>query len=65
MKREINGNPSIRCSVDSCAYHTSEGGLCTLQGISVGHTQQNVSESKATECASFRLGDHGTICGSN
>lgn len=65
MDYDYTGNPSIRCSVDSCAYHAkSNGGLCTLEGISVGHTRQNVSASDATECVSFRLGEHGTECGS-
>ena len=65
MEYEYTGNPNIRCSVDSCAYHADvNGGLCTLHGISVGHTKENVSKSDATECVSFQLGDHGTSCGS-
>ena len=64
MDRKTNGNPNIKCSVSSCAYHTpATGGLCTLQGISVGCTQQNVTKCDCTECASFKLGDHGTDCG--
>ena len=40
MDRKTNGNPNIKCSVSSCAYHTpATGGLCTLQGLSVGCTQ--------------------------
>lgn len=61
MHEEKNGNPSIKCSVSSCAYHGS--GLCTLSHITVGHTQQNVSKCEATECSSFQLGDHGPSCG--
>ena len=38
-------NPSIKCSVNSCAYHNS------------------VCACGETECASFKLGDHGTSCG--
>jgi hypothetical protein len=57
------GNPSIKCSVDSCAHHAANGGMCTLQEISVGCTQQNVSKCESTECASFQLGSHGTNCG--
>ena len=63
MKREINGNPSIKCSVDSCAYHSGAAGMCTLQSISVGCTCKDVSKCESTECASFQLGNHGTTCG--
>lgn len=63
MKRDTNGNPSIKCSVDSCAYHDGSCGRCTLQQIAVGCTQQNVSKCEGTECASFSLGNHGTNCG--
>ncbi len=63
MQRDISGNPSIKCSVNSCAYHAANSGMCTLQEISVGCTQKNVSKCEATECASFQLGTHGTDCG--
>ena len=63
MKRDINGNPSIKCSVSSCAYHTGTSGMCTLQEISVGCTWKDVSKCESTECASFQLGTHGTSCG--
>lgn len=63
MSREINGNPSIKCSVSSCAYHSKGNDQCTLQTIQVGHTQTDVSRCDCTECSSFKLGDHGTSCG--
>ncbi len=63
MNRETSGNPSIKCSVSSCAYHSGAKDMCTLQSIKVGCTQQNVSKCEATECASFQLGDHGSGCG--
>ncbi len=63
MKREETGNPNIKCSVSSCAYHSGAADMCTLQAIHVGCTQQNVSKCESTECSSFRLGDHGTGCG--
>jgi len=63
MKRDENGNPSIKCSVDSCAYHSGMAGACTLGAIQVGCTQPNVAECASTECASFKLGNHGTGCG--
>ena len=58
-----NGNPSIKCSVNSCAYHAASDGLCTLNEIKVGCSCQDVSNCTSTECASFQLGDHGTNCG--
>lgn len=63
MSREINGNPSIKCSVSSCAYHNKTNEQCTLQAIQVGHTQKDVDRCDCTECSSFKLGDHGTSCG--
>ena len=62
MNHATNGNPSIKCSVNSCAYHATTG-QCTLQEISVGCTCKDVSKCESTECASFRLGNHGTTCG--
>lgn len=62
MSRETNGNPSIKCSVSSCAYHSGAKDMCTLQAIQVGCTQKNVGTCDSTECVSFRLGDHGTSC---
>lgn len=58
-----HGNPSIKCSVRSCAYHTGKTDMCTLNAIQVGCTQNNVGKCDCTECASFKLGDHGTDCG--
>ncbi len=63
MKSDRSGNPSIKCSVSSCAYHSGTAGACTLGSIQVGCTQQNVADCACTECASFQLGDHGTNCG--
>ena len=65
MKRDISGNPSIKCSVNSCAYHSGTAGMCTLPEISVGCTCTDVSKCESTECASFQLGNHGTHCGCN
>ena len=54
-------NPSIKCSVNSCAHHKDQ--RCTLNEIQVGCCQSHVGACKETECASFCLGDHGTSCG--
>lgn len=56
----MNANPSIKCSVVSCAYHNDNQNLCTLNEIMVGCTQSNVSKCESTECASFKLGSKGT-----
>lgn len=57
-----NANPSIKCSVSSCAYHNGQKGACTLGTIQVGCTCSQVAECGSTECASFKLGSHGTCC---
>lgn len=54
-------NPSIKCTVNSCAYHKNQH--CTLNEIQVGCCQNTVAAPKETECASFKLGDHGASCG--
>lgn len=56
-------NPSIKCSVNSCAYHDGQAQACTLNEIKVGCCDSNVCNCTETECASFKLGDHGTDCG--
>ena len=56
-------NPSIKCSVNSCAYHNGQAQACTLNEIKVGCCGTNVGNPAETECASFKLGDHGTSCG--
>lgn len=63
MTQNKNGNPSIKCTVNSCAHHATAADLCTLQEIKVGHTCKDVSKCESTECDSFQLGDHGTGCG--
>ena len=57
-----NANPSIECTVTSCAYHCNDKQNCSLNTIKVGCQETNVATPGATECASFQLGDHGTCC---
>ena len=54
-------NNSIKCSVSSCAHHCEQN-CCTLNEIKVGCCESNVCDCGETECASFKLGDHGTCC---
>ena len=56
-------NPSIKCTVNSCTHHKDQ--RCTLNEIQVGHCRNEVCQCGETECASFKLGDHGTTCGCN
>lgn len=56
-------NPSIKCTVNSCAYHNNQAQACTLNEIRVGCCDSNVGKCEETECASFKLGNHGTQCG--
>lgn len=53
-------NPSIKCSVNSCTYHKDHH--CTLSEIHVGCSRNEVGTPEQTECASFKLGTHGTHC---
>lgn len=57
-----NANPSIECTVTSCAHHCNDKQYCSLNTIKVGYQESNVATPGATECASFDLGDHGTCC---
>ena len=63
MSCRSNANPIIKCTVSSCAYHSGTQQACTLDEIKVGCTNSEVSNCAGTECASFKLGDHGTCCG--
>lgn len=55
-------NPSIKCSVNSCSFHDAAN-FCTLNEIKVGCCDPKVTDCTSTECASFKLGDHGGSCG--
>ena len=57
-----NANPSIECTVTSCAYHCADKQYCSLNSIKVGCMDTDVANAGSTECASVRLGDHGTCC---
>lgn len=57
-----NANPSIECTVTSCAHHCGDKQYCALNTIKVGCQETNVASCRATECASFELGQHGTCC---
>ena len=52
----MTANPSIKCSVSSCAYHNGQQNACTLNEIKVGCCESNVCDCGETECASFKLG---------
>lgn len=48
-------NPSIKCSVTSCAYHAPEN-CCSLTQIKVGCCDTTPTQSEGTECCSFEPG---------
>ena len=56
MMEQKNTNPSIACTVNSCAHHCKEKNHCTLNAIRVGCCQSKVTDCGSTECASFQLG---------
>ena len=53
-----NHNPSIKCSVSSCAHHCEGQNYCTLNEIKVGCCDSSATSCASTECASFQLGQH-------
>lgn len=46
-------NPSIGCSVNSCAYHCGKSQHCTLNEIMVGGCGTTPKRVDETMCASF------------
>ena len=56
--QKMNGNPTIKCSVGTCAHHDRKDGLCTLSEIHVGCTCADASCCENTECASFKPAHH-------
>ena len=57
-----NANPSIACTVESCTHHCKGQNYCSLNEIRVGCTNAKATDCASTECASFKLGSHGTCC---
>lgn len=55
MSNEVN--PSIKCSVCSCAYHNSDD-YCSLESIKVGTDTSNPTAKCETECLSFECTCH-------
>jgi hypothetical protein len=45
-------NHSIKCSVQSCAYHANNKNFCTLNAIQVGG-EAHPNDCQGTECSSF------------
>ena len=56
MNDKRTGNPSIRCSVDTCTYHNGAQNCCSLDAIKVGCCDCAPTKCEGTECASFKLG---------
>ena len=48
-------NRSIKCSVNNCTYHCQDSNYCGLNSIQVGTHEANPTESKCTDCESFKL----------
>lgn len=48
-------NTSIKCTVTSCAHHCNTENYCALNAIQVGTHETNPTESKCTDCQSFKL----------
>ncbi len=46
-------NPSIKCTVQQCAYHCDSQNYCSLDCITVGTHEQNPVMDQCTDCKSF------------
>jgi len=55
----MENNSNIKCTVESCAYHSKTQNYCSLPQIQVGCSCGTVTDCQGTECASFRLEKHG------
>ncbi|HJA63031.1 MAG TPA: DUF1540 domain-containing protein [Candidatus Intestinimonas stercoravium] len=51
-----NANPSIACTVNTCAYHCKDQDHCSLSSIRVGCCGAQPMDCASTECASFKKG---------
>ena len=51
----MNSNPSIKCSVSSCAYHNGQQSACTLNEIKVGCTGTDVAHSPPSDSPPSKL----------
>ena len=54
----MNSNPSIKCSVSSCAYHNGQQSACTLNEIKVGCTGTDVADCSSTGSVSSKVAIH-------
>ena len=52
---KCQANKSIHCSVSQCANHSKDGNYCALDAIQVGTHEMNPTETKCTDCESFKL----------
>ncbi|MDY5941732.1 MAG: DUF1540 domain-containing protein [Eubacteriales bacterium] len=48
-------NECIACTVEQCKHHSGEANYCTLDQVRIVTHEQNPTEVKCTDCASFVL----------
>ena len=53
MHTKSHNNPSIECSIYSCAHHSKDAGYCALDRIQVGTHESDPSVVECTDCQSF------------
>jgi hypothetical protein len=51
----MDKNSSIKCTVDECKYHSEKVDYCTLNDILVGKHETKATDSKCTDCESFKV----------
>ena len=56
MNDKRSCNTSIRCSVDTCAYHSGAQTGCSLDSNTVGCGAGAPTNCEGTLCASYMLG---------
>jgi hypothetical protein len=50
-----HANKSIKCTVDSCAYHCDTKDYCSLAVIQVGTHEKSPEVEQCTDCQSFEV----------
>ena len=56
IRMDTHVNPSIQCSVKTCANHCQDKEYCSLPEIKVGCCESSAHSCQETKCSSFQLG---------
>lgn len=53
MNIKSDKNPSIQCTISSCANHSKSENYCALEQIQVGTHETDPKVQECTDCQSF------------